>query len=136
MKTIKNNLKTLAIAFTVICMIAYSNNILANNEKDQTSNAELQFIGKVKNLPVFRLQFNNDLHEEFIVTIKDENGDILYSEKLKENTTFRMYKLDSENSEHISGTTFEVTGRNSNKTTVYRINQFIHTEDNLVVTRL
>ncbi len=136
MKTIKNNLKTLAITFTVICMIAFSNNLLANNEKDQTSIAELQFIGKVKNLPVFRLQFNNEMHEEFDVTIKDENGDILYSEKLKGNTTFRMYKLDSENSEHISGTTFEVTNRGTNKKTVYRINQFIHTEDNLVVTRL
>lgn len=136
MKTIKNNLKTLAITFSVICMIAFSNNILANNEKNQTSNAELQFIGKVKNLPVFRLQFNNAQHEEFMITIKDENGDILYSEKLKGSTITRMYKLDSENSEHISGTTFEVTSKHSNKTTVYRISQFIYTEDNLVITRL
>ena len=136
MKTVKNNLKTLAFTFTVICMFAFSNNILASNEKKQTSNAELQFIGKVKNLPVFRLQFNNDQHEEFLVTIKDENGYILYSEKLKGSTISRTYKLDSENNEHISGTTFEVTSRQSNKTTVYRINQLIHTEDNLVVTRL
>ena len=136
MKTVKKNLKTLAITFAVTCMIAISNNIFASNEKDETSNAELQFIGKVKNLPVFLLQFKNSQQDEFLVSIKDENGDVLYSEKLKGSTISRRYKLDSENSEYINGTTFEVTSRLSNKTTVYRISQFIHTEDNLVVTKL
>lgn len=136
MKTVKKNLKTLAITFAVTCMIAISNNIFASNEKDQTSNAELQFIGKEKNLPVFLLQFKNSQQDEFLVSIKDENGDVLYSEKLKGSTVSRRYKLDTENSEYINGTTFEVTSRHSNKTTVYRISQFIHTEDNLVVTRL
>ena len=136
MKTVKKNLKTLAITFAVTCMIAISNNIFASNEKDETSNAELQFIGKEKNLPVFLLQFKNSQQDEFLVSIKDENGDVLYSEKLKGSTISRRYKLDSENSEYINGTTFEVTSRLSNKTTVYRISQFIHTEDNLVVTKL
>lgn len=136
MKTVKKNFKTLAITFAVTCMIAISNNIFAGNEKDQTSNAELQFIGKEKNLPVFLLQFKNSQQDEFLVSIKDENGDVLYSEKLKGSTVSRRYKLDTENSEYINGTTFEVTSRHSNKTTVYRISQFIHTEDNLVVTRL
>lgn len=136
MKTVKKNLKTLAITFAVTCMIAISNNIFASNEKDETSNAELQFIGKEKNLPVFLLQFKNSQQDEFLVSIKDENGDVLYSEKLKGSTVSRRYKLDTENSEYINGTTFEVTSRHSNKTTVYRISQFIHTEDNLVVTRL
>lgn len=134
MKTVKNNFNLRALALAVICSLAFSNVTLANNEKDQTGKADLQFVCKLKNLPVFRLVLDNEKSEEFIVTVKDESGEVLFSERLKGNYISRMYKLDTENNDLVSGTTFEVTS--SRKTTVYRIKNLTTTVDDFSVTKL
>jgi hypothetical protein len=132
MKTVKNNFKALTLA--VICSLLFNNVTLANNEKRLTGNADLQFVCKVKNLPVFRLLLDSDTVDEYIITVKDEFGEVLFSERLKGNYISRMYKLDTENNDMVSGTTFEVAS--SKKTTVYKIKNLTKTVDDFSVTKL
>ena len=62
---------------------------------------EFKFIGKIKNRPVFQLNLNNNEAEEYLISIKDENYDLLYSEKVKaKDPNFsRKYALDIDESD-------------------------------------
>ena len=136
MKAVKINFKKILVGSMAICMIAFSNEILAANEKKLAGNADLQFVCRVKNLPVFRLNVNNEQYGDFLITIKEENGEILFSEKLKGKKISRVYKLDSEFQELINGTTFEVTDRISKTTTTYKISNFTRVVEDVVVTKM
>ncbi len=134
MKTVNNNFNLRVIVLAVICTITFSNVTFANNEKNQPATADLQFVCKVKNLPVFRLVLDSEKSDEYIITVKDEFGEVLFSERLKGNYISRMYKLDTENNDTVSGTTFEVSS--SKKTTVYKIKNLTKTVDDFSVTKL
>lgn len=134
MKTVKNNFKHRALTLAVICSLLFNNVTLANNENKPTNTADLQFVCKVKNLPVFRLVLDSEKADQYIITVRDESGEVLFSEKLKGNYISRMYKLDTENNDLVSGTTFEVVS--SKKTTVYKIKNLTKTVDDFSVTKL
>ena len=134
MKTVKNNINHKALTLAVICSLLFTNVTLANNEKNQTNTADLQFVCRVKNLPVFRLVLDSEKADVYIITVRDDLGEVLFSEKLKGNYISRMYKLDTENNDLVSGTTFEVTS--SKKTTVYKIKNLTKTVDDFSVTKL
>jgi glutamate synthase domain-containing protein 1 len=134
MKTVKNNFNLKALTLAVICSLVFNIVTLASDEKNQAGTADLQFVCKVKNLPVFRLLLDSEKVDEYIITVKDEFGEVLFSERLKGNYISRMYKLDTENSDMVSGTTFEVTS--SKKTTVYKIKNLTKTVDDFYVTKL
>jgi hypothetical protein len=134
MKTVNSNLNLRVLVLAVICSLTFSNVTFASNEKDQKGTADLQFVCKVKNLPVFRLVLDSEKSAEYIVTVKDESGEVLFSERLKGNYISRMYKLDTENNDLVSGTTFEVAS--SKKTTVYKIKNLTTTVDDFSVTKL
>jgi hypothetical protein len=134
MKTVNSNFNLRVLVLAVICSLTFSNVTFASNEKDQKGTADLQFVCKVKNLPVFRLVLDSEKSAEYIVTVKDESGEVLFSERLKGNYISRMYKLDTENNDLVSGTTFEVAS--SKKTTVYKIKNLTTTVDDFSVTKL
>lgn len=124
------------VTLTAIFTLAFSTATFANKEPQDSNAAQLHFVGKVENLPVFRLVLNNSVSEEYVVTVKELNGDVLFSEKLKKGTSSRVYKLDTENADLITGTTFEVTNKTTNKTTVYKISSVSRTVENVTIAKL
>ena len=102
---------------------------------------ELKFIGKTSNNPVFQLNLNNNEAEEYSIRIKDENFEVLYSEKIKaKGANFsRNYGLDIEKDELNApgfGITVEVTSAKTHKTQVYKISSHITVNENIVVAKL
>jgi hypothetical protein len=136
MKTVMNNFKMMAIGLTAAFTVLLSNVTLANNEKNENDIAELQYAGKKQNLPVFRLVLSNSNNTEYIITVKESNGDILFSEKLKGNNISRMYQLDAENSDLIAGTVFEVTNKTTKITTLYKVSNFTKSVDEIYISKL
>ena len=134
MKTVMNNFNHRAFTLAVICSLLFNNVTLANNEKNQTNTADLQFVCKVKNLPIFRLVLDSEKADEYLITVRDDQGEVLFSEKLKGSYISRMYKLDTENNDLVSGTTFEVVS--NKKTTVYKIKNITKSVDDFSVTKL
>jgi len=68
------------LAFTLV----FSTVTLANDEAGKPSHAtELKFIGNLENQPVFELNLTNTEEDEFTVTFRDENGNVLYTDKFK-----------------------------------------------------
>ncbi len=136
MKTAMKSFKMMVITLTAAFSLSFSTVTLAGEETKDSTHAELQYAGKIKDLPAFRLVINNSSTADYLVTVKEENGNVLFSEKLKGKNISRLYRLDAENYDLITGTTFTLTNKATNITTVYKINNYTKVETDLVVTRL
>jgi hypothetical protein len=133
MKTIFN-LRNIAIAMVTVLTLAVSP---ANATDDKNnSSVELKFIGNYKNNPVFELNFAQaGADNEYIVVIRDEYGNAIYRETFSSNILSKKFLL---NTEEIGNDTlrFEITGKKTNKTVVYSVNQNTRFVDEVSVTKV
>lgn len=134
MKTIVN-FRNIAIALVTVLTFAVSPAANATDDKNNTS-VELKFIGNYKNNPVFELNFAQaGVDNEYIVVIRDEYGNAIYRETFSSNILSKKFLL---NTEEIGNDTlrFEITGKKSNKTVVYSVNQNTRFVDEVSVTKV
>jgi hypothetical protein len=118
MKTKIRNYGTIAlfIVFSLVTTV-----IRANGEKKAPPAAELKYIGILKNQPVFQLDLNSAKEEDFTIAIKDQFGQVLYSEKVKAKTYTRKFQLDTENLDDAILRVEVKSGKN--KPEVFKINR-------------
>ena len=96
----------LFIGFSLITKLA-----LANDEKRDTPVAELKYLGVLQNQPVFQLNLSSVQEEVFVISIKDQFGEILYNEKIKTKAFIRTFRLDTDN---LDDAVLKVEVRNGN----------------------
>lgn len=112
----------MAIALVTFLTLAVSPAVHATDDKNNAS-VELKFIGNYKNKPVFELNFAQaGADTEYIVVIRDEYGNSIYRETFNSNVQSKKFLL---NTDEIGDDTlrFEITGKKSNTTVVYAVNQ-------------
>ena len=126
------NYKKIAIALATVLTLGLSSTAFAANEAP----AELKFVGKQQNLPLFQLNLNNSDNLSYIVTVKDAEGNVLFSEKLTGENISRTYKLNTEDVDLIGGTTFEVTNSKTKNTSVYKIRNNVKIVTDVEVAKL
>ena len=119
MKRVMKNNKMMALALVAMMVMGTTTAALANGGSDDP--IELKFLGNYKSQPIFQLNLHNADAAEFTITVKDNNDVVLYSEKLKGAEISRKYRLNTDEIE-LSGVTFEVTNRKTNKTVTYTVN--------------
>jgi hypothetical protein len=139
MKTMNSNIKTAGIILLGVFALLLSNIALATDvtpiEKISNAVAEIKYAGKINDQPTFRLMIKSSDVEDYSVTIKEADGEILFRERLKGSQISRTYKFDAEDIDRINGTTFEVTNRTTNVTTTYKISSMKSYTENIVITK-
>jgi len=139
MRTMNSNIKTAGIILLGVFALLLSNIALATDvtpiEKISNAVAEIKYAGKINDQPTFRLVIKSSDVEDYSVTIKEADGEILFRERLKGSQISRTYKLDAEDIDRINGTTFEVTNRTTNVTTTYKISSMKSYTENIVITK-
>jgi len=115
MKTNKAIIIALMAAFTTMT----AGPAMATDKKSEPPVAEIKFLGNLEKNPVFQLDLNNSDAAEFIITIKDESGTILYSERLSGKNISRKYRIDTDEEIGDGGLRFEVKSIKTKKTDVY-----------------
>lgn len=116
-----NNFKMMVITLTAAFCLSFTTVSLANKSTSENNKAELQFVGKDKSLPLFRLILNSDNPAVYEVNVMEENGTVLLTEKLEGKNISRTYKLNTDDYTMVNGTTFEVTNKQTNITEVYKV---------------
>ena len=109
-----------------------------NDEKTDTNNlpVELKYVGKIKNQPLFQLDFSGSAREnEFDINITDQNGLVLYSNLEKGEKFSKQFLLDTEDLGDAV-LKFEITGRKSGKSVSYRISRKSVVLENMDVVKL
>lgn len=136
MKTMNINFKAAVVILAGAFTLIFNNMAVAGTDEKNTNQfVELQYAGKTKEQPMFRLAINDKSNVEYTVVIKEENGDILHTEKISGKAT-RTYMLDSEDSDRILGTTFEVTNKATNVTSTYKISKLSKTVEAVELAKL
>jgi hypothetical protein len=119
MKTKIRNFGTVALLL-VFSLIGTA--VFANNGNGDTPAAQLKYIGSVEHQPLFQLDLNGAKEEYYSISIKDQQGEILYNEKVKAKTLTRTFRLDTDDLGDAV-LRVEVRSYNSSKPEVFTINR-------------
>jgi hypothetical protein len=107
-----------------------------SNEKNENL-VELKFIGKHLNGPMFLLNVNNSEAGIFLIKVRDIEGNLLYSEKLKGEKIARRYQVAIDPALYDEfQVQFEITSTKTNETLTYNVVNSKRAIDNIVVARL
>ena len=136
MKTTISNINKTFIVLAAVALSSFSTTPDVKKEKKDIDGAQLEYLGKTKNLPVFRLVIENPSLTIFTVIVKDDSGDVIYSESLQGNSIARTYKLDTDNTDLINGTSFHLTNTSNHLTTVFKVQQLTKNVEEINVTKV
>ncbi len=129
------SLKNFFYGTALVTLLLFTSTANAGNDP-QSASVELKYVGSVNNKPVFQLKIlSNGTDKEFVVSIKDDLGNILYKAGFKTNSSKRfMLNTDEINMEDVIR--FEVIGITSHKKFTYEINRSTRTTDETSVVAL
>jgi hypothetical protein len=139
MKQAIKTTRMITMGLFTLCTMGLSQATFAGVKTDDP--IEFKFVGKLKDRPVFQLNLNNNETEEYLIRIKDENYDVLYSEKVKaKDANFsRKYALDIDEAD-LNAPGFavivEVTSAKTHLTQVYKISSHRSVTANIVIAKL
>jgi hypothetical protein len=129
-------MKKVLVTFALSLFFVLSLNLTASaTDEKKPSSIEVKMISAVDETPVFQLDLNNKEVEEFYVTIKDNFGNTLYSDKVKGSNISKKFKLNPDGmiDETIR---IEVKSKKTNKSEVYTINRSSKYVSETVVNKL
>ncbi len=110
------------IAAVFFSLLSFTQVSAANsNEVPTALPVELKYAGNVKNLPLIQLDFSGTREEnEFYISITDESGFVLYSDKVKGEKFSKQFLLNTEDL-GFAVLNFEIKSARSGKTVVYKV---------------
>ena len=119
MKKVMSKNKAIIFGLMAIISTAFSNPVSAMDKKSDPPGVEIRYLGFVNKNPVFEITTSNVQADNFFITIRDEAGTVLLTEKLSGKMLSRRYRIDTEEEIADGGLRFEVRSVNSKKTEVY-----------------
>ncbi|MEO6328076.1 MAG: hypothetical protein ABIO55_04055 [Ginsengibacter sp.] len=130
-KTVINKAKLVATASVLVFTMASAQSQYNTDEIP----VEFKYIGTTYNQPVFQLNLHNSEADEFVITLRNSTGDVLYSEKVAGKEIIRKYRLDTGVID-ASKITVEVNSIKNHNKSVYAVNRTTRVVEDVVVTKL
>lgn len=118
MKKVMNIKTAINIAMAAVFSTAFINPVIAMDKKPDPG-VEIKYLGFRERNPVFEINISKPETENFVITIRDVSGTVLFSEKLSGKSISRKYRIDTEEEIEKGGLRFEVKSVSNNKTEVY-----------------
>src|SRR5687768_12866715 len=117
MKTV---LRNSVFALAAVVSLTLSASVKANGGNEPASSIEVKFIGNLQSQPVFQLNLLNEVADEFYISISDEQGNVLYSERVKGTNITKKFAI---NTDEVGDNVLklEVRSRNTGKKETYNI---------------
>jgi len=136
MKKVMSKNKAFIFGLMAIISTSFSNPLSAMDKKSDPPGVEIRYLGFVNKNPVFEITTTNVQADNFFITIRDEAGTILFTEKLSGKKLSRRYRIDTEEEIADGGLRFEVRSVKSKKTEVYTAGVSENTTREMAVTKI
>jgi hypothetical protein len=136
MKKVMSKNKAIIFGLMAIISTSFSNPVSAMDKKSDPPGVEIRYLGFVNKNPVFEITTSNVQADNFFITIRDEAGTVLFSEKLSGKKLSRRYRIDTEEEIADGGLRFEVRSVKSKKTEVYIVGVSENITREMAVTRI
>lgn len=135
MHKIFRNKRLIMVAFFTVFSVAASNVAVANNSSHSLP-VELKFVGNLNNQQIFQLNYTGNAEEnDVIISIKDEAGNLLYTENIKGEVFNKKFLFNNDEIDN-GPLKLEVISRKSNKNAVFEIKHQTHFVKEVVVSKV
>jgi hypothetical protein len=114
--------KTRIVALALATLFTVSMTTVASATKNPNTLAELKYVGYINNNPAYQLALNNDAAGVYMISVKDSEGNVLYTERVTGSKIVRNYQLTDAPSENYS-LVIVVDNLTTNHENVYQINK-------------
>lgn len=95
----------------------------------------INYIGTVDNQPIFQIEFDNKNEELFNLSIKDDQGIVLFNEKFKDKKFSKKFQLEKPTEDNVK-LTFTIAADKEKQSQSFEINTNVRVIQDVVVTRL
>lgn len=130
--TINNLVKVLF--FTAVLALLTVGTVLTANAQDGSNPVAIKYIGAVGNQPIFLVEFDNQTEEEILVSLRDADGNMLYTERFQGKRFSKRFQLNRH--EDDLQVTLSLTNRKDRFTQQYQINRNTRVVEDVTVTKL
>jgi hypothetical protein len=125
----------LNLGFVSMFLFGLIPSALKAQEKGKPDSVTINYIGMLDEKPLFQIEFDNKEGAAYRVSITDDSGETLYSEKFNDKKFSRKFKLESPEFSQ-SRLTFTITSEKEKHTQVFVINSNFRTVPDYSITRL
>lgn len=132
---ISNTLRNVAASVLLAVILVFASATANATDKIKTPNVEVKYVGTVDNSPLFQVEFNNENGEEVFVTLRDANGNILYSEVTREKKFSKRFRLEGIEL-NDSKVTLNIRSKKESAAHVFTINKSVRQVEEVIVSKL
>ena len=123
-----------SLGFTSLVLIGLATTASAS-ATDTTPTPAVKYIGSLDGQPVFKVDLNNQSAGVQFLTIKDDQGVVLYSEKIKSKQFSKSFKFENSDRDNVK-LTFIVENEKGVQSQEFKVNTNTRVYNDVVVTTL
>jgi hypothetical protein len=140
MKNVNSKMKAmLSVAAVAVVMVLFTGTANANGEKVNAEKSvipvEVKYIGTQNEQPVLEVTLDNATGEEFRVTLRNDEGDILYSGAFNQKKFVKRFQFDNGSSNPIR-ILMTVSTKKLSQTETFEISKSRQVIESVVVEKL
>lgn len=120
--------------FTAVLALFTVGTVLTANAQDGNNPVAIKYLGAVGQQPIFQVEFDNLQEEELLVTLKDSDGNTMYSERFKDKKFAKRFQL--ERADDDLRVTLIITNKKDRFTQQYQINRNTRVVEDVTVTKV
>lgn len=94
----------------------------------------IKYLGAVGNKPIFQVEFDNAAEEELIISLKDADGTVLYTEKFDDKKFSKRFQL--ERTEENLQVTLSITSKKDRQSQNFQISRNTRVVEDVTVTKV
>ncbi|WP_121354650.1 hypothetical protein [Flavisolibacter nicotianae] len=131
---ISNSTKSSMIRFSaaILLFMSLTKGYAATPNKGDEPFVDVKYVGLADQRAQFQFDLLNDNEEAYLLTIQEEDGTVLYREKIAKKVFSKKFEWN--NADHnASKLIFTVTGEKSKKAQVFEVNSQVRTVQDVVI---
>ena len=107
----------------------------ASAQSSTNPDPAVKYIGALDGQPMFKVQLNNQTGDVYHLTIKDDEGTVLYTERFTDKQFAKSFKFENAERNNVK-LTFILEGNKTVQSKEFNVNSSTQVLDNVVVTTL
>ena len=104
-------------------------------DKVKNTPAEVTYVGSVQGRPVFQIAFNNPHGEEVALSLRDENGTVIYSDVVKDKNYSRKLQFNDLDTDRLK-VVLTLRTKKETKTQLFEISKYTRLVEDVAVVSL
>ena len=140
MKSVNATVKSILSAVALVAVLVLNaGTAKANNEKPKSVEdripVEVKYVGSLNQQPVLEVSLENTNAEDLSVTLKDMDGNVLYSGNFNDKKISKKFQFDNQGSDNIQ-IKLTVSSKKKSYTEVFQINRSRQVVEEVVISKL